>query len=81
MPSGLRFSVPLKMTSAISPPRRALAEVSPSTQRIASTTLDLPQPFGPTMPVTPSANSKTVLSAKDLKPWISRVLRYMQTGG
>jgi hypothetical protein len=29
------------------------------------------------MPVTPSANSKTVLSAKDLKPWISRVLRYI----
>ena len=29
MPSGLRPSVPLKMTSAISPPRRALADCSP----------------------------------------------------
>ncbi len=80
IPRGLRFSVPLKMTSAISPPRRAFAEVSPRTQRIASTTLDFPQPLGPTMPVTPWANSKTVRSAKDLKPWISRVLRYMADG-
>ena len=47
MPTGLRLSVPLKMTSAISSPRSALAEVSPSTQRMASTTFDLPQPFGP----------------------------------
>ncbi len=53
IPSGLRFSVPLKITSAISPPRSALAEVSPNTHRIASTTFDLPQPFGPTIPVTP----------------------------
>ena len=47
MLNGLRESVPLKMTSAISPPRRALADCSPSTQRMASDTLDLPQPFGP----------------------------------
>ena len=80
MPSGLRFSVPLKITSAISPPRKAFAEVSPSTQRMASTTLDLPHPFGPTMPVTPLANSKMVLSANDLKPRISSDLRYMQIG-
>ena len=53
IPTGFLLSVPLKITSAISPPRRALAEVSPKTQRIASTTLDLPQPFGPTTPVTP----------------------------
>ena len=52
-PSGLRPSVPLKITSAISPPRKALADCSPSTQRIASDTFDLPHPLGPTMAVTP----------------------------
>src|SRR5262249_14508126 len=56
------------MTSAISPPRRLLADCSPSTQRTASTTLDLPLPLGPTTAVTPGGNSKTVLSAKLLKP-------------
>ena len=53
MPSGLRPSVPLKITSAISPPRNALADCSPRTQRMASETFDLPQPLGPTMAVTP----------------------------
>src|SRR5256885_287480 len=53
-PSGLRDSAPLKMTSAISPPRSDLADCSPKTQRTASQTLDFPQPFGPTMAVTPS---------------------------
>src|SRR5437660_11685637 len=60
------------MTSAISPPRRLLADCSPSTQRTASTMLDLPLPLGPTMAVTPGGNSKTVLSAKLLKPTNSR---------
>src|SRR5437868_5969292 len=62
------------MTSAISPPRRLLADCSPSTQRTASTTLDLPLPLGPTTAVTPGGNSKTVLSAKLLKPTNSRRL-------
>src|SRR5438552_17398869 len=70
--SGLRLSVPLKITSAISPPRSDLADCSPSTQRIASSRLDLPQPFGPTIAVTPSWKLKVVLSAKDLKPNRSR---------
>src|SRR6266513_1199128 len=67
-PSVLRESAPLKMTSAISPPRSDLADCSPETQRTASQTLDFPQPLGPTMAVTPSWNLKIVLSAKDLKP-------------
>ena len=46
-PSGGRSAVPAKMTSSILPPRSALAPCSPSTQAIASTTLDLPDPFGP----------------------------------
>src|SRR6059036_3449995 len=60
-PSGLRVSVPLKMTSAISPPRNAFADCSPSTQRTASSTLDFPQPFGPTMAVTPSWKLKIAI--------------------
>src|SRR5881227_2689015 len=66
--SGLRLSVPLKMTSAISPPRSDLADCSPSTHLIASSKLYLPQPFGPTIAVTPSWKLKRVLSANDLKP-------------
>ena len=66
--SDLRFSVPLKMTSCMLEPRMFFADCSPSTQRTASATLDLPQPFGPTMQVTPSSNVIVVLSANDLKP-------------
>ena len=43
-------------------------------QRIESTTLDFPQPFGPTMPVTPGRKLKTVLSTKLLNPLIWRDL-------
>src|SRR6266513_833696 len=67
-PTGLRVSAPLKITSAISSPRSDLADCSPSAQRTASSTLDFPQPFGPTIAVTPSWKSKTVLSTNDLKP-------------
>src|SRR4051794_10420811 len=35
---------------------------------MASTTLDFPEPFGPTTTVTPGSNSRTVGSANDLKP-------------
>src|SRR5713226_7607124 len=72
MPVGLRFAVPLKITSAIFPPRNDLADCSPSTQLMASLRFDLPHPFGPTtaaMP--PPLNRNSVLSQKDLKPWIS----------
>src|SRR2546423_384548 len=67
-PTGLRVSAPLNITSAISSARSDLADCSPSAQRTASTTLDFPQPLGPTIAVTPSWKLKTVLSAKDLKP-------------
>src|SRR5262249_1632322 len=67
-PTGLRVSAPLKITSAISSPRSDLADCSPSAQRTASRTFDFPQPFGPTIAVTPSWKLKTVLSANDLKP-------------
>src|SRR6476469_5455703 len=68
-PSGGRSAVPAKMTSSILPPRNDFAPCSPSTQAIASTTLDLPEPFGPTTAVMPGSNRRVVAEAKDLKPF------------
>src|SRR5712664_4263812 len=71
-PSGGRLVVPLKMQSAMRSARSDLWLCSPSTQEMASTTLDLPQPFGPTMQVVPDPlNVTTVRSQNDLKPTIS----------
>src|SRR5207253_7576142 len=72
---------PLKMTSAISPPRRLLALCSPRIQRMASTMLLLPEPLGPTTAVRPSLKSKVVLSAKLLKPTSSSRLSMPPPGG
>ena len=58
----------LKMTSVIESPRRRLAELSPMTQRTASITLDLPQPFGPTTPTRLLGKVIVVGSTNDLKP-------------
>ncbi len=63
-----RSDVPAKMTSSISPPRICLAELSPITQRSASTKFDLPQPFGPTTPVSPGSIESSVGSTNDLNP-------------
>src|SRR5208283_521340 len=72
IPSGGRLVVPLKMQSDMRSARRVLWLCSPSTQLMASTTLDFPQPFGPTMQVLPiPLNVTTVRSQKDLKPTIS----------
>jgi len=71
IPVGGRDSLPLKITSSIERPRRCLALCSPIDHLIASTTFDLPQPFGPTTPVMPSSKEKTTRSANDLKPEIS----------
>src|SRR6202042_839691 len=72
-PSGAREVVPAKMTSSILPPRRLLAPCSPITQESASTTLDLPDPFGPTTQVMPGSKRSVVAEAKDLKPRRVRV--------
>src|SRR4051812_964268 len=48
--------------------RRDLWEVSPIAQRSASTKLDLPQPLGPTTPVSPGSIMKSVGSTNDLNP-------------
>src|SRR5688572_1647821 len=68
MPAGLREAEPLKITSSIAPPRSDLADCSPRTHLMASTTLDFPQPLGPTMPTSGASKAMSVLSAKDLKP-------------
>src|SRR6478609_1936098 len=74
-PRGWRPDVPAKITSSILPPRSALAPCSPSTQAIASTTLDLPEPLGPTTQVIPGSSFSVVAEAKDLKPFTVRLLR------
>ena len=75
-PSGGRPDVPAKMTSSILPPRSDLAPCSPITQASASTTLDLPEPFGPTMQVMPGSSCRVVEDAKDLNPFRVRLFRY-----
>ena len=49
-------------------PRIDRAEVSPIVQRSASSRLDLPQPFGPTIPVSPGSMRRSAASTKLLKP-------------
>src|SRR5689334_7038729 len=75
-PSGGRPAVPAKMTSSILPPRRDLAPCSPMTQARASTTLDLPEPLGPTTQVMPGSRRSVVAEANDLKPRKVRDFRY-----
>src|SRR3954447_13848341 len=74
-PSGGGPAVPAKMTSSILPPRRLLAPCSPITQLSASTTLDFPDPFGPTTHVMPGSRRSVVADANDLKPRMVRVFR------
>src|SRR5699024_7686355 len=67
-PSALRSPAPAKMTSCILPPRSVFALPSPMTQASASTTLDLPEPSGPTTAQIPGSNFRVVADANDLKP-------------
>ncbi len=74
-PSAAFFAVPAKMTSFIVWLRTALGFWAPSTQAMASTTFDLPDPLGPTTTVTPGSSSSAAWSANDLKPLIDNVFR------
>jgi len=74
-PRAGRFSVPAKMTSSIFCERTAFGACAPRTQAMASTTLDLPDPFGPTTTVTPGSSAINVESANDLKPLRVRLFR------
>src|SRR5215213_11195481 len=69
-PSGARPDVPAKMTSS------DLAPCSPITQLSASTTLDLPEPLGPTTQVMPGSKLSVVAEANDLNPRKVRLFRY-----
>src|SRR3954449_51247 len=71
-----RPDVPAKMTSSIFPPLNDFAPCSPITQARASTTLDLPEPLGPTMQVMPGSSWRVVADANDLKPRSVRLFRY-----
>src|SRR5215469_8466909 len=75
-PRAGRADVPANTTSSILPPRSDLAPCWPITQVNASTTLDLPEPLGPTTHVIPGSNLSVVVEAKDLKPRNVRVFRY-----
>src|SRR5512139_1377581 len=72
MPARGRPSPPAKMRSSVFLARKAEKTCSPNTQRKPSATFDLPDPFGPTMAVTPVGKTNSVLVAKVLNPCISR---------
>jgi len=65
---GGRVAVPAKITSSMPPPRSDLGLPSPIAQRIASNRLDLPQPLGPTIPVSPGSTRSSDGSTKLLNP-------------
>src|SRR3954447_5892911 len=69
---------PAKITSCIVWPRIASGDCSPSAHRTASVMFDLPDPFGPTITLTPGPNSSRVRSGNDLKPF--RVIDFRCTG-
>ena len=75
-PTGLRADEPEKITSSMAWPLSCLALCSPSTHRMASDTLDLPEPLGPTMTVSPGSNVMCARSAKDLNPLRVSDFRY-----
>src|SRR5580698_7833254 len=72
-PEADRFLEPLNTRLSRFSERRWLIFCSPITQRMLSTILLLPHPFGPMIPVTPSSKLIWVLSAKLLNPFISRL--------
>ena len=71
---------PAKITSRICCPRTAVGLCSPSAQRTASVMFDLPEPFGPTITLTPGEKVSRVRSGKDLKPFRLMAFRYIELG-
>jgi hypothetical protein len=76
-PAGLRWPMPLKITSCIDSPRSSLALLSPSTQRTASMTLDFAAAVGADHADALAGQLERGGSAKDLKPesliWFRRI--------
>ncbi len=75
--TGRRPVDPWKITSSIFPPRNRRGDCSPNTQRTASEMFDFPQPFGPTIAVTPASNGNSTVPTNDLKPDSSSRLNLM----
>src|ERR1700688_3333036 len=63
------------MRSSTLLPRSRVGACSPRTHRIASTTLDLPHPLGPTTAVVPGEKPIVVGSRNDMKASNSTLLR------
>ena len=68
---------PFQIISSPRLPRRDFMDCSPRTNLKASATFDLPEPFGPTMPVIAEVQLRVAFLANDLKPESSRDLRYI----
>ncbi len=68
---------PLKIKSSPRFPRNDFMDCSPSTNRKASATFDLPEPFGPTIEVIGDPKSSAVFLANDLKPESSILFKYI----
>ena len=67
-PAAARDPDPLKIMSLDCPLLNSETLDSPNTHLTASTTLDFPQPLGPTIPVKPVDNFISAESTKDLNP-------------
>ena len=67
------------MISSILEPLKDLGLCSPNAHLIASKTLDLPHPFGPTTTVIPDSNLREVFSGNDLKPNMTNSFKYIIT--
>src|SRR3989344_6225587 len=59
--------------------RRDFIDCSPNTNRKASATFDLPEPFGPTIEEIRDVNSISVFLPKDLNPTSSMDFKYIDT--
>jgi hypothetical protein len=68
--AGDRESDPEKIKSFISPARKMLGLPSPRANRSASVMLLFPEPFGPTMAVTPPESGIRTGRANVLKPFM-----------
>src|SRR5918995_4625478 len=72
---------PAKITSRICWPRIADGLCSPRAQRTASVMFDLPEPFGPTITLTPGEKVSRVRSGNDLNPFRLIAFRYTSVQG
>ena len=68
MPAWDRRRLPEKIMSVVLLPRRLRMDCSPRAQRMASAMFDLPEPFGPTIAVTPVGKTNSDRLANDLYP-------------